>query len=768
MTTPLLDPQLEAFYAANPEALRPALPAATNVKVPPWYDNTVVELAGAFLAVRAVAAIRLRLQAPPPPEDAQTVAGEAWKHYGPMWMRFAVPAVKLVYTAGAVRGLTPGDLDALATDYAEGLGDYLNETSADALAEGFTTQLNDRWSESLAWSRVTAAYGLDKPSMRGYLGVVMHQQPGQRDLITPAAQMLIDKAILLRATRMGENEAWSASQSGIAIAWLYRWRQGGLPATARKRWVTHRGEGTCVICGPMNGQEVRLDQKFITPDGQQLISPTVHPGCMCHMELVTDDQISKNKGSDLYDRDTKGRFADREYRTRDTAYAEPTSPEVQAILDQLKGVKNPFGVDMEPKPVFGDEPAKESLFGTRNLFGVDMGKPMFGEEPQFGAPGAPSFTAPGQAENLFDQTKRQRGQRPSIKRIIHHVYYPKKDAAAPPAEEPDNGGFYLPLQWYADVHEMELDDYLIQPGDHFDFTEAAQASRLHQYWQGELSPDELDRFERDYKTTELEHGIPVLEAVDDPVRDKLDASLYGLTAVRSESVWGELPPEEMRYGYADEERAQKAWVEMVALAGPLWNTVLADPERYIDNLDPTEIRDIYNTAGYEAGEDEFEARSRISHSCKAHGLGQDDSLADAFADYMVWNKPQSIEDDVDERVTPASGFTTSRGNGKGRQLADLIESADELEVPTMKLEHDWNPIVQMFAFDAGFHPDTGVASQTVGADLHGHYAVHHIVYRSSLAESITPPAFVPGVREAYLRPCDKGGHFLHGGGYPEP
>ena len=48
-----------------------------------------------------------------------------------------------------------------------------------------------------------------------------------------------------------------------------------------KKWYTNNDSIVCEICGPMNGQEVAIDEMFTTGLGEKIEAPPVHPNCRC-------------------------------------------------------------------------------------------------------------------------------------------------------------------------------------------------------------------------------------------------------------------------------------------------------------------------------------------------------------------------------------------------------------------------------------------------------------------------------------------------------
>jgi hypothetical protein len=294
VTQPLVDPQLQAFeeddpsLLVNPYTLRPSEGYDFERKRRSK-DEVAIEMAAAFLIVAGM--IQRHLAAQQPPQDPKVVAGQAWRHHAPIWARLMVPAVKQAYELETMRGLTPEDIDHLAHAYANDLGEYMNESSGDVLLQGFQQQMSgEKFSKEIAWSRASAAYGVDSANMRGIMATMIKGgEVGANDPVTAVARIAIDKALMARSEEMGNTESHRASQMGLALSWLFQQQQGMIPIGSMRRWRTVHGEHTCEICGPMDGVMVNLDQPFELGNGQKLWAPGAHPNCECTVELVTPE-----------------------------------------------------------------------------------------------------------------------------------------------------------------------------------------------------------------------------------------------------------------------------------------------------------------------------------------------------------------------------------------------------------------------------------------------------------------------------------------------
>lgn len=291
-TDGLVDPQLTAFWASDPSILHPDEPATDSEDG--RREHIRREIAAGIVVIAGLISRELLANRPEDPAQVQVLAHSAWRKHAPLWLRLVVPAIRRAYVLGRVEGLSGAELQVMAEDYATTLGDYVDTSSADALAEGFHLQLGEHWNERLAWHRAATGYGMDKRQMGSWVkGLMIGSRAGRTDPIPPVAKALADKALLVRADRVGADETHTASQTGLAISWLYLQRAGKLPATARREWDTAEDETVCPLCAPLDGVQVKLDEPFLLADGSKLWAPRAHPGCHCTVRLVGAEVVSK-------------------------------------------------------------------------------------------------------------------------------------------------------------------------------------------------------------------------------------------------------------------------------------------------------------------------------------------------------------------------------------------------------------------------------------------------------------------------------------------
>ena len=312
----LVSPQ-ERFWEQDPTILRepdPFAPARTADE--PELARIGVGIAAAVVVLGILTRQHLAQESPRTPEEVRQAAKRVWNRITPGWMKVALPAISQAYRLGSTGNITYSELEQMASVYAMDLGDYITESSTEALAEGFAAQVNAGWNEQLAWVRAREAYGLDSQQMRSYVKGILRSDKTDyvTDPIPAASRMAVDRAFMLRADRLGSNEAYKAAQVGKNMVWMTMEATNRLPTGTMKRWVTAEDERVCPVCAPLDGVTVPLHGKFHSAEGS-FYAPGVHPNCRCDIELVYPlEDIVKAMPGDPYDRDEKGRFAEREER----------------------------------------------------------------------------------------------------------------------------------------------------------------------------------------------------------------------------------------------------------------------------------------------------------------------------------------------------------------------------------------------------------------------------------------------------------------------
>lgn len=419
--TELADPQLAAFWASDPSRLDVSAPVPAGQPSHRRLLEAGVAIGAAFLVVRKLVSDRLPEQ---PPPDLSQALHAAFEHHAPIWMRLAVPAIKEAYALGATKDLTFAEITGLASQYAAGLGDYLDQTSAEALQEGFYTQLNAKWNERVAWERARAAYGLDKRQMSAYIQSVMRgSEAGRAEPVPLLARAFIDRMLAHRAQTLGDNEAWRAARSGEGLTWAILQDRGVLPAGSKKRWLVSPSETTCGVCYALNDQEVGLEEAFEL-EGAKFYAPGAHPGCRCRMELVVPLEKAYNPNEP---RDWRGRWATR----RDARPALALRP-----LPQPQPEPEPEPTP-ESKPIFE---RSQPIYGpNRAIYGQGQGS-IFAQQPIF------------RDKPIFAEKTAQAGKQPKAgePQRFRPVLW-KKPPIPPPPGGGDGGG--------GGIYALDFDDY---------------------------------------------------------------------------------------------------------------------------------------------------------------------------------------------------------------------------------------------------------------------------------------------------------------------
>jgi hypothetical protein len=333
-----IDPA-EAFLAhGSPEYVEPE-------DAEPHSRIGIVIAAGLLATFAWMTRELLAQDSPANPGAAGDLLKAAWEKVAPLWLRAVMPAMLHAYELGSTSELAAGDVEFLAVQYADALGAYANETSSEALLEGFAAQLNSGWDRDLAWRRAVQGYGLDRKGMRVYLTPLLTKPTSFTPMEIPeASRKLVSMLLAARSTRMGDNEAYHATQMARHLLWVYQQAQGVLPADAMKRWITMEDEMVCPVCGPLHNVAVPLTATFEV-GGSHLVCPGVHPNCRCRIELTYPEvRTSFAKALPPFDptehpRAQAGRFATkpRKPARERTRVADPAAAaEAQRIADMLK------------------------------------------------------------------------------------------------------------------------------------------------------------------------------------------------------------------------------------------------------------------------------------------------------------------------------------------------------------------------------------------------------------------------------------------------
>lgn len=672
MTAPLLDPGA-AFLASDPTQL-PAGPASL---VPPEHDRRrkELELAIAAALVVAVKLVRDRLAARQ--ETVDTARGSALIEWGaiiPHWLQAIVPALLRVYELGHIgAGLTQRELEAVAASYASGLGDYVSESSADALQQGLQAQLSSGWNERVAWQRAAAGYGLDGREMRTYVTrLFLGAENSPELLIPPAARVFADRALLLRADLVGRSEAWTAVETGKALAWMYRQRAGMLPVDAMREWDTAEDESTCATCAPLDGRHAALDEPFQLPSsGRKLWAPQAHPGCRCHVRLVVPLEIAKAWSPQESAKHPTGQGHRFVAKPKARPVMEATRTADPIVSEMMRQAAEMAAGVAEAPPA--QLPGVVSLPGTPSLAQARLSAPTLTQPSLKGA----SLTGTGLRASLLKLPTRKRSRHAAWmeakaagnggeKRIIWII--PPERASKPKAAVE----YHLAADEYNMARER-VPGYVYHLGQVVDFSVAQK---------------------------DFEHGTIFANHVDPWFAP--DPDVMFAKAAYGDTDW------------AQQEMVKEQWKKAATKAKPMWQHLMAtDPGDVVDELKAFELNEIAERGGLVGPNDEeldsYQIKSAIKNDwSRWQRKDSDGSLAQAFADYVVWQRSDLLGSD-------------------GLKFGAFLDTLADQNVYLTN-----HPVEQVFAFDprdvrTGDFRDHSVIPT-------GDYQVVQRTYRSSLED----------------------------------
>ena len=317
-------------------------------------------IGGAFLFYRLYMVKHLRREVRAGLTSTQLTAATEYyfRKFLPIWSYITVPAIVRAMILGSPDRQIPDELIfAMADDYARRVGSYLNDSSKEALLEGFNAHLNKRANRVVAANKAIDGFGLTKKQTRA-LVVRKDRKPVASVLATNLdrdREMYVEQAVFSRALTVGDNESYGASQHGKQIGWMFLLREGRISTEAKRVWITTRDEKTCKLCGPMHRKSAPIDEPFDTPAGQ-VWAPSLHPNCRCTMTLrgsIRPELVSKELyGGELAEfnrkvrRDDDGKFTFKpKVKERD-----PVDPRVAEMLRAATELKSePQKVELPQK-----------------------------------------------------------------------------------------------------------------------------------------------------------------------------------------------------------------------------------------------------------------------------------------------------------------------------------------------------------------------------------------------------------------------------------
>ena len=110
------------------------------------------------------------------------------------------------------------------------------------------------------------------------------------DLLTARVEKYAAAQLRYRGTMIARTETLTASNAGQRETWLQAREKGLLPSSQKRGWVlTPDGRLCTVLCEPMDGAEVGLDEPWTLSDGRSVMIPQqAHPDCRCAQALVIE------------------------------------------------------------------------------------------------------------------------------------------------------------------------------------------------------------------------------------------------------------------------------------------------------------------------------------------------------------------------------------------------------------------------------------------------------------------------------------------------
>lgn len=237
------------------------------------------------------------------------------------------PAAATAYIR-AYRDVGAGDVPmstiyALADEHTKRIGRYYNETSKEALLQGFNTYANRQLPARVAAERALDGFGLTPRQMNGYtsLEAARKVNSAQPRSLKAKALEYIGRSIRSRLKIFSEQEAHNLDQQAKQTAWLWMQQHGGLTENAQKVWLTARDERTCPTCAPMHGTRVLVTERFELPNGLKVWVAGVHPNCRCEIRVIDAERPDVSVQKSLVSKAGEKWYEDELKRTSDGRFA---------------------------------------------------------------------------------------------------------------------------------------------------------------------------------------------------------------------------------------------------------------------------------------------------------------------------------------------------------------------------------------------------------------------------------------------------------------
>lgn len=280
---------------------------------------------------------------------------EAWLHYLPTFQQTTGPMIAEAYF-DAFKATESGNVPAqliyqLAEEHAARVGKYFNDTSTEALTQGFNTYVNRQVPKRVALDRVLDAFGITPRQMSGYVSAST-LNPAKMETATPKdlkgkIRAYIGRSINDRFKIFQHQEKHNLHEQSQQVAWMWMVENNRLPKETRKQWLTAKDEKVCKQCGPMHRATVKVGETFTMPNGNKIYVPGAHVNCRCVVRLqVNPFQVVKGFGviakadndfdPDEHPRGRGGRFTRRVETAEAPADTRPIDPGFARLLQETK------------------------------------------------------------------------------------------------------------------------------------------------------------------------------------------------------------------------------------------------------------------------------------------------------------------------------------------------------------------------------------------------------------------------------------------------
>lgn len=169
---------------------------------------------------------------------------------------------------------------AMVTNVSDSTIAAIREVLVEAYREGRTA--------SQAAKDIRRMIGLTEPDARSFnrLRLKLEGQGLSESEIADQLDKWVEAKIRYRAQVIAENELVQAGNAGQELLWGQAVDDGHIPPETKRRWVVTPDDRLCVLCAPMAGVEVGLNEPWQTQTGPVLNPNAIHVRCRCTEVLV--------------------------------------------------------------------------------------------------------------------------------------------------------------------------------------------------------------------------------------------------------------------------------------------------------------------------------------------------------------------------------------------------------------------------------------------------------------------------------------------------